>query len=201
MPRRTTAEDTLVKKEIEAKKKKQKEIKNKFLTIIHTGDGKGKTTAALGMLMRMVAHGWKAAMVQFMKDPNTFKYAEHKLEKKFKDLDIFMAGAGFTWDTRNRDLDIQTTIETWNKAKEIMLSGKYQMVVLDEINYAIDYELLEEKKVVKFLRTRPMNFHLVLTGRNASQKLIQLADLVTEMKNIKHPYEKKGILAQKGIEW
>ena len=201
MPKRTIAEDIHVEKEIKTRKKKQKEIKNKFLTILHTGDGKGKTTAALGLLLRTLAHGWKAAMVEFIKNPDAFAYAEHKLKKHFKNLDIFTMGAGFTWDTKNRALDIQTTIDTWEKAKQVMSSGKYRMVVLDEINYAIDYEFLKKEEVITFLRNRPMNFHLVLTGRNASQELIQLADLVTEMKNIKHPYEEKGILAQKGIEW
>ena len=201
MPKRKIIEDILVEKEIKAKKKKQKEIKNKFLTIIHTGDGKGKTTAALGMLMRMIAHGWRVAMVQFMKNPDTFKYAENKLNDQLDNLDVFTMGAGFTWDTKDQELDIQTTLQTWDKAKEIMLSGQYRMVVLDEINYVIDYEFLEEKSVINFLQKRPKNFHLVLTGRNASQRLIRMADLVTEMKNIKHPYQEKNILAQKGIEW
>ena len=201
MPKREVIDDILVEEDIKAKKKKQKEVENKFLTIIHTGDGKGKTTAALGMLMRMVAHGWRVAMVQFMKNPDTFKYAENKLKDQFDNLDVFTMGAGFTWDTKDRTLDIQTTLKTWDKAKEIMLSGQYRMVVLDEINYVIDYEFLKERNVIDFLQKRPKNFHLVLTGRNATQRLIQMADLVTEMKNIKHPYQEKNILAQKGIEW
>ena len=194
-------EDTIAREKIAERKKKQGG-KNKFLTIVHTGEGKGKTTAALGTVMRMVAHGWDAAIVQFMKNPKKFQYAEHKLEKKLEHLDVFTMGAGFTWETQNRELDIKTTLKTWKKAKELMLSGKYRLVLLDEIIYVMDYNFLDEDIVIDFLKKeKPSDLHIILTGRNASDKLCAVADLVTEMKNIKHPFEEQGILAQKGIEW
>ena len=197
----TLKEEFKIKEQIRSKRKKQKNIRDKYLTIVHTGDGKGKTTAAFGLVMRIIMHGWKALIVQFMKNPKEFQYAEHKWADQMENLDIFSMGAGFTWNTMNRDLDISTTLETWEKAKEFMSSGKYKLVVLDEINYVMDYKFLDEKEVVKFLKKKPPKLHLVLTGRNAPASIIQLADLVTEMKKIKHPYEEKGILAQKGVEW
>ena len=194
-------EDKIAAQQIEERKKNQ-DKKNKFLTMIHTGDGKGKTTAALGTVMRTVGHGWHAAIIQFMKNADEFKYAEHKLEKKFDNLDVFTMGAGFTWNTQNRELDIQTTNDTWEKSKEVILSGKYRLILLDEIIYVIDYKFLEENVVIDFLKNKkPANVHLILTGRNASEKLCEVADLVTEMKNIKHPFDTQGMLAQKGIEW
>ncbi len=194
-------EDKIAVQQIEERKKNQ-DKKNRFLTMVHTGDGKGKTTAALGMVMRTVGHGWNAAIIQFMKNPDEFKYAEHKLEKKFENLDVFTMGAGFTWNTQDRGLDIRTTKNAWEKSKEVILSGKYRLVLLDEIIYVMDYKFLDEELVIDFLKNeKPTDLHLILTGRNASKKLCEIADLVTEMKNIKHPFETQGVLAQKGLEW
>ncbi len=199
MTGRSEIEDKIAIEQIKTRKKKSKK---KYLTIIHTGDGKGKTTAALGTVMRTVAHGWNAAIVQFMKNSDDFKYAEHKLEKKYDNLDVFTMGAGFTWDTKNRALDIKTTLDTWEKSKEIILSKKYRLVLLDEIIYVLDYNFIDENIVLDFLKNeKPPDIHLILTGRNASSALCNVADLVTEMKNIKHPFDEQGILAQKGIEW
>ena len=197
----TIEQDALVKKQIQEKRENQASIEDRSLIIVHTGDGKGKTTAALGLIVRTLFHGWNVAMVQFMKDPDAFHYGETKLAQQFPAFEIYTMGAGFTWDTQNRDLDIKTTLDTWEKSKEIILSNKYKLVVLDEINYVIDYGFLPLQDVLDFLKQKPKDMHIVLTGRNAAPQLIELADLVTEMKNIKHPYEHKGILAQKGIEW
>jgi len=175
--------------------------KKKSLIIIHTGDGKGKTTAALGLAMRTIAHGGRVAFVQFLKNPKDYKYAVHKLEKENENLDVFTMGAGFTWETKDKAKDIKLAHETWQKAKELIFSKKYNMVVLDEINYAIHYDFLPEEEVINLLMEKPKELHLVLTGRNATKKIIEKADLVTEMKNIKHPYKEQGISAQKGIEW
>ncbi len=174
--------------------------KSKALIIVHTGDGKGKTTAAMGIALRMLAHGSKVALVQFMKSPSDYKYGEQKISKVIPDLDVFTMGAGFTWDTKNRDLDIKTSLETWEKCKEVCRSGKYELVIWDEINYVIDFGFLDEKEILAFLDKKPLP-HIILTGRNASSKIIKAADLVTEMANIKHPYKDQGIKAQKGIEW
>ena len=188
------------KKQLKEMRSRQKDIEDKSLIIVHTGDGKGKTTAAMGMVFRSVAHGHKVAIVQFIKNADDFKYGEQKLAKQFDNLDIFTMGAGFTWDTENKELDIKTTLQTWEKAKELVYSGEYRMVLLDEINYVISYGYLDEKLVLELLENKPARMHLVLTGRGATEAIIARADLVTEMKNIKHPFE-KGILAQKGIEW
>jgi len=175
--------------------------KKKSLIIVHTGDGKGKTTAAIGMAMRTVAHGWKVAFVQFLKNPKDYKYAIQKLEKDHENLDVFTLGAGFTWDTKDEEVDKKAARDTWEKAKELIFSQKYRMVVLDEINYAIGLGQLPEAEVLDLLENKPENLHLILTGRNATEKIIDVADLVTEMKNIKHPFREQGIIAQKGIEW
>jgi cob(I)alamin adenosyltransferase len=170
------------------------------LIIVHTGNGKGKTSAALGMALRTVAHGWNAAIVQFIKKPGEFDYGEHKIQERLPGWEIFPMGAGFTWNTKNRDLDVRTTMQAWEKCKETALSGRYHLVVFDEINYVIDYEYLPVASVLEFLRIKPHPLSLVLTGRNAHPAIIETADLVTEMKEIKHPF-KKGIRARKGIEF
>ncbi|MGK5094854.1 cob(I)yrinic acid a,c-diamide adenosyltransferase [Deltaproteobacteria bacterium TL4] len=178
----------------------EKQSQRKKLIMIHTGDGKGKTTAAVGMAMRTVAHGWKAAMVQFLKSPGDYQYGERKLSEQLEGFEVFTMGAGFTWETQNRELDLQTTGETWEKCKAVTLCGKYRLVIWDEINYVLNLGLLDEKEVIAFLK-RPLKVHLVLTGRKAPSALMEIADLVTEMKAVKHPYRQQGIKAQKGIEW
>ena len=199
---RSIDENKAIQKQLKEQRKEQAKFKgkDKSLIIVHTGDGKGKTTAAFGMVMRMVGHGWPAAIVQFMKS-SEFKYAEVKLAEKLENLDVFTLGAGFTWDTQNIEVDKQTARNAWEKAKELMDSGKYRLVLLDEINYVLDYNFLEEKLVLDYLKNKPPQLHIVLTGRNASPALIECAQLVTEMKKIKHPYEDIALLAQKGIEW
>lgn len=182
-------------------RKKQDEIKDKFLIIVHTGEGKGKSTAAFGMAMRTIAHGWKAAIVQFMKSPKDYNYGEVKLAEAFDGLDVYTMGEGFTWNTKDRQADIRAAQRAWKKAVETARSGEYRLVVFDEIIYAMHYGFLDEKLVFSFLDEKPPGVHFVLTGRNASGELIARADLVTEMKNIKHPYKEKGLLAQKGIDW
>jgi cob(I)alamin adenosyltransferase len=170
------------------------------LIMIHTGNGKGKTSAALGMALRTVAHGWKAGIIQFIKKEGEFDYGEHRIQMLLRGWDIFPMGAGFTWNTKDRELDIQTTLVAWQKCKEIANSGQYQLVIFDEINYVIDYGYLPLGLVLEFLRSKPHALNVILTGRNAHAELIEIADLVTEMKEIKHPFQ-KGIRARKGIEF
>jgi len=193
--------DRKVKSEIAEKRKLQKEIEDKSIIIVHTGDGKGKTTAAFGIVMRTLAHGWKAAIVQFMKSPSDYQYGEAKIAEKFDSLDMFTMGAGFTWDTNNPEQDRKLALQAWQKAIEVMNSGQYKTVMLDEILYAIHYKFLDEEMVIRYLRSKPSGLNIILTGRNAGQAIINIADLVTEMKNIKHPYKEKNLLAQKGIDW
>ena len=172
----------------------------KGLIIVHTGNGKGKTTAALGLAFRALGNGFKVCMVQFIK--GTWKYGELEAAKKFENFEILPMGKGFVnLGAKNPDpQDIQAAEEALNKAKEVILSGKYDLVILDEINYAILYRLISPEKVIEILKQKPENIHVVLTGRNAHEKIIEIADLVTEMKEIKHPYQ-KGIKAQRGIEF
>lgn len=198
---RTKEQDDVTRETIKRKMKISAAKKDKALVIVFTGDGKGKTSAALLMAFRTVAHGWKAAVVQFLKSPKDFRYGEQIIAGRLDGLDFFMMGAGFTWNTNDRDLDVRTTRETWEKCKECVMSGKYRLVIWDEINYVIDYGFLPLTEVMEFLRKKPAKVHIVLTGRNAKPELIEMANLVTEMKEIKHPYKLEGIIAQKGIEY
>jgi cob(I)alamin adenosyltransferase len=169
------------------------------LVILHTGNGKGKTSAALGLAFRALGYGWKILMVQFIK--GKWKYGELEAAKKFSGLlEIKPMGEGFTWDTKNPERDRQKTYEAWEYCKQAALSGKYRMVIFDEINYVMSYDYLPVKDVIEFLKNKPPELHVVLTGRDAPQELIDLADLVTEMREIKHPFA-QGIKAQKGIEF
>lgn len=170
------------------------------LIIVHTGNGKGKTSAALGMALRTVAHGWKVGIVQFIKKEDEFDYGEHKIKSLLPGWDIFPMGAGFTWNTKDKELDIRTTLAGWEKCKEVAQSGNYQLVIFDEINYVIDYAYLSPTPVLEFLQKKPHELNVVMTGRNAHPEIIEIADLVTEMKEIKHPF-KKGIRARKGLEF
>ena len=167
--------------------------------MVHTGDGKGKTTAALGLALRAVGTGMKVVMIQFMK--GTWKYGELEAAKRLApDFTILQMGEGFTWETKDRKMDIALSRKAWSFCKETIQSGKYDLVILDEINYVLGYGFLETQEVIDFLKQKPERLHLLLTGRNAPGELIETADLVTEMKEVKHPFQ-KGIIAQRGIEY
>ena len=198
---RTKAEDDRAREGIKKAMKSSAQKKDKSLVIVFTGHGKGKTSAALLCAFRTVAHGWKAAVVQFLKSPRDFRYGEQIIAEKLPGLDFFMMGAGFTWNTNNRDLDVRTTRKTWEKCKECVMSGKYRIVIWDEINYVIDYGFLPLDPVLEFLKQKPPKVHICLTGRNAKPEIVEIANLVTEMKEVKHPYKLEGIIAQKGIEY
>ena len=167
--------------------------------MIHTGDGKGKTTAALGLSLRAIGAGMRVIMIQFMK--GTWKYGELEAAKRLSpDLTVLPMGEGFTWETKDRAKDIALSKKTWEFCKEIIQNQQYDVVILDEINYVLGYGFLDTGEVVDFLKKKPEELHVVLTGRNAPKELIELADLVTEMKEVKHPFQ-KGIIAQRGIEY
>ncbi len=170
------------------------------LVIIHTGNGKGKTTAALGLALRAWGEGLKILILQFIK--GGWKYGELKALNKFSpEITVKQCGEGFT---RRGNTDMKKHKEaaqnTLNEAKEAMLSGKWDMIILDEINYAVDFNLIPLNSVLDLISEKPAHLHLVMTGRNVKEELINCADLVTEMTEIKHPF-KKGIKAQKGIEF
>ena len=169
--------------------------------IVNTGDGKGKTTAAMGVAMRSLVHGYRVALVQFMKNPDEFEYAEKKLENFFSKLSVFTMGTGFTWNSADLSIDKAAAGLAWNHAKKLVLSNEYDLVILDEILVAISCGLLEESEVLDFLQSTIKLPDIILTGRGASTSVIALADLVSEIKNIKHPFDTKGTLARKGIDW
>ncbi len=178
---------------------KNLERKKKGLIIVNTGNGKGKTSSALGVAMRCVGNSMKVFMVQFIK--GAWKYGELAMAERLAPyFEIKAMGEGFTWDTKNRVRDIEMTEKAWELGAEKMMSGTYDLIVFDEINYVIDYRYLDVKKVVDALKKKPEMVHVILTGRNAHPDIVDIADLVTEMKEIKHPF-KQGILAQKGIEF
>ena len=171
------------------------------LIIVHTGAGKGKSSSGFGMILRCIAHEMPSAVVQFIK--GAWDTGERRLiEENFSDLCEFHAmGEGFTWETQDRARDIAMAEKGWEKAKELIRDPAIRFVLLDEINIALRYDYLNVADVVTFLQTeKPPQTHVVLTGRNASDALIEAADLVTEMTLIKHPF-RSGIKAQKGVEF
>ena len=173
----------------------------KGLIMVHTGPGKGKSSSGFGMIMRCIAHGIPCAVVQFIK--GTWRTGERDfLEKRFQKECVFIvSGEGFTWETQDRERDIAAAKAGWEKAKELIRDPDIKFILLDEINIALRYDYLDIDEVVDFLlHEKPLMTHVVLTGRNAKDELIEAADLVTEMSLIKHPF-RDGIRAQKGIEF
>ena len=174
--------------------------KRKGLIIVHTGNGKGKTTAAMGLALRAIGYNFKILMIQFIK--GTWHYGELEAVKKlYPYFEIAPMGKGFVRFGKGSNTEHKlAVIEAWDFFKEKMRSDEFDMIILDEINYVLDYNLLTIEEVLKTLRSKPDRLHLVLTGRNAHPAIIEIADLVTEMKEIKHPF-KNGIKAQRGIEF
>jgi cob(I)alamin adenosyltransferase len=169
------------------------------LLIVHTGKGKGKSTAAFGMVFRHVGHGFKSAVIQFVK--GSWGTGERTVLEKFPDLVTIKAmGEGFTWETQDRDRDIAHAREGWEEAKRLIADPEYKLVMLDELNIVLRYDYLPLDEVLEFLATRPSDKHIIITGRNANERLIEMADLVTEMEMIKHPF-RSGVKAQAGIEF
>ncbi len=175
--------------------------RDKGLIIVHTGKGKGKSSAAFGMIFRCIAHGLPCAVVQFIK--GGMETGERSLitEHFAEQCQFHTMGEGFTWETQDRERDIQMAGAAWEKAREIILDPSTRLVLLDEINIAIRYGYLDIEEVVAFLENdRPEDTHVILTGRNAADSLIEIADLATEMTLVKHPF-RSGIKAQPGIEF
>lgn len=171
------------------------------LLMVNTGDGKGKTTAAIGVLVRAAGRGMRCCMIQFMKSKND-RYGEHESLEKLG-VEVHTMGAGFTWDTQDKTVDIRTSEETWELCVEKMRSEDYDLLVFDELVYVLDYEFLDLAEVlaeIKAIREKQPHLHIIMTGRNAPADLVEAADLVTEMKEIKHPFH-AGIYAQQGIEF
>ena len=171
------------------------------LIIVNTGPGKGKTTAAMGTALRAVGNGMKVLMLQFLK--GSWHYGELDAVKAFGDNFIMkQLGRGFVkvGGAETDPEDIRMVEEAWQESRDAILSRKWELVILDEINYAISYGMLDPDKVVETLKQKPEMVHVILTGRNAHAKIVEVADTVTEMRQVKHAYE-AGILAQRGIEY
>jgi cob(I)alamin adenosyltransferase len=169
------------------------------LLIVHTGAGKGKSTAAFGMVLRCIGHGMRVGVVQFAK--GAWGTGERDVLAKFPELVTCRAmGEGFTWDTQDRERDIAAARAAWETAKEMIADPAYSMVLLDELNIVLRYDYLPIVEVLEILKAKPRDLHVVVTGRNAKPELIEAADLVTEMTMVKHPF-RAGVKAQKGIEF
>ena len=178
----------------------QERDKEKGLKIITTGQGKGKTTAALGMALRTIGHNHKVAIIQFIK--GGWEPGESLAFKVFGDQLKFHAfGEGFTWETQDRNKDITLVELSWKKALQYIKDPNYKLIILDEIIVAIKLGYIDEEEIIKGINLRPKLTHVVLTGRGASKRLIDSADLVTEMKLIHHPFREQGVKAQEGIEY
>ncbi|MBY3166399.1 MULTISPECIES: cob(I)yrinic acid a,c-diamide adenosyltransferase [Rhizobium] len=207
IPENETGKDDARHAEKMAKKKAARDkimatkTDGKGLIIVHTGKGKGKSSAAFGMIFRHIAHGKPSAVVQFIKGA-MWTGERDLIEKHFSDLCQFHTmGEGFTWETQDRARDVAAAAAAWEKAKELIRDERNSMVLLDEINIALRYDYLDINDVVTFLKNeKPAMTHIVLTGRNAKEELIEIADLVTEMELVKHPF-RSGIKGQPGVEF
>lgn len=172
----------------------------KGLIIVNTGNGKGKTTAALGMVLRSLGHGYRVAIVQFIK--GAWEPAEKAVFEKWEDqLEFHAMGEGFTWETQDRDRDIEKAQQAWEKSLTFIRNSDFRLVLLDEINIALKLGYLQVEQVLAGLEEKPELSHIILTGRGAPAVLIERADLVTEMTLVKHPFKEQGVKAQPGIEY
>jgi len=176
----------------------------KGLLIVHTGKGKGKSTAAFGLAARAIGNDMKVGVVQYVK--GKWETGERKVLEAFPDqIEIHTMGEGFTWETQDRARDIQAAEKAWAKSKEMIEACRredpaFDMIILDELNIVLRYDSIDLAEIVAFLKNKPENLHVVVTGRNAKEELIEIADLVTEMTQIKHPF-RSGVKAQLGIEF
>lgn len=207
----TSDEDPFARANEKARKKKAAREKmlatktiEKGLLIVHTGNGKGKSTAAFGLVARALGNGMKVGIVQYVK--GKWEIGERHVLEAFADqVTVRTMGEGFTWDTQDRARDIAAAERAWEASKEMIEACRgddpaYDLIVLDELNIALRYEHIDLTEVVQTLNARPQMLHIVVTGRNAKPELIEAADLVTEMTMVKHPF-RSGVKAQKGIEF
>ena len=202
MKARSDAEHKAKMKKIQAAQAKKVAAKTveKGLVIVHTGPGKGKTSAALGMAVRAIGHGMKVGVIQFVKGAMTT--GEKAVFDRFPDLIEFKPmGEGFTWDTQDRTRDIAVAREAWDEVKRMIADPDYAMVIADELNIVLRYDYLPVDEVLEALGAKPHMTHVIITGRNAPEALIDAADLVTEMAQVKHPFREQNVKAQPGIEF
>jgi len=168
------------------------------LVLVNTGDGKGKSSAAFGVMLRGVARGWKVVVVQFVKGGD-WKVGEEKVGRELG-VEWRALGGGFTWDSGDMQHDIDLARDAWAQAAALIAGGEYELVILDELTYLCTWEWIDTNDVVTAITSRPRHVNLVITGRDAPQAIIDVADTVTEMRQVKHAYE-SGILAKRGIDY
>ena len=180
-------------------KKKAKATREKGLLIVNTGTGKGKSSAAFGMAVRAIGHGMRIGVVQFIK--GAMHTAERDLLSRFDNCEWHTIGDGFTWNTQNRERDIATAEQAWHEAARMIDDRGYDMVVLDELNVVLKYDYLDSVSVIDKLQSRGDRQHVIVTGRHASDAMIEAADLVSEIRPVKHPFKEQGVKAQPGIEF
>lgn len=191
----------MLKKKVARDKIMATKTEEKGLVIVHTGKGKGKSSAAFGMIFRCIAHDMPCAVVQFIKGGMSTGERDLILSKFSENCQFHTMGEGFTWETQDKSRDIEMAQAAWAKAKELIQDDNNRMVLLDEINIALRYDYIDINEVVAFLAEhKPPMTHVVCTGRNAKEELIEAADLVTEMELIKHPF-RSGVKAQAGVEF
>jgi len=169
------------------------------LIIVNTGTGKGKSTAAFGMGLRVLGHGMKLGVVQFIK--GALYTAERDFLGQHENCSFYTIGDGYTWNTQDRDKDIATAKKGWDKAVEMIEDPSYHMIILDELNIVLKHQYIDLNLVLEHFKNKRKDLHIVITGRHAPEELIELADLVSEIRPVKHPYKEQGIKAQKGVEF
>lgn len=168
------------------------------LVLVNTGDGKGKSTAAFGVMIRAVARGWKVAVIQFLKSGD-WKVGEEEIGKRLN-VDWWALGDGFTWDSSALTESEAVAREAWKFASERIRSGEYDLVILDELTYPMNWGWIDPADVIETIRSRPEKVNVIVTGRDASEALVEIADTVTEMRKVKHPYD-RGIMSRRGIDY
>ncbi len=180
-------------------RKQAQATREKGLLIVYTGSGKGKTTAAFGMALRAIGHGLRVGIVQFIKGGQDS--AERAVLSGFEKVDFQTLGEGFTWQTQDRERDMAAAERGWAEAERMIQDPGYALVILDELNLVLKYDYLDVARVLATFNTRRPELHLVTTGRHAPAALLEQADLVSEIRSIKHPYREQGVKAQRGIEF
>jgi cob(I)alamin adenosyltransferase len=189
-----------------ARMKRKKEVidqsiaradQDRGVCLVHTGNGKGKSSSAFGMVARALGHDMQVGVVQFIK--GAFSTGEEAFFRRFPEVQYYVMGEGFTWETQDKERDIAAATKAWKQSEELLNDEGVALVVLDELNIALKYKYVDLQTVIKAVESRPVNQHVVITGRGAPQELIDIADTVTEMQVVKHAYQ-AGIKAQKGVE-
>ena len=173
-------------------------VREPSLILVNTGDGKGKSTAAFGTALRAVARGWKVGVVQFLKS-GEWHVGEEEIGRRLG-MDWWALGDGFTWDSEDIEESEAIAREAWRVARERIESGDYDLLILDEITYPLNWEWIDIGEVIEVIRARPQRVNLVLTGRDAPERLVEVADTVTEMKKVKHAFD-RGVMARRGIDY